>query len=163
VAQLREFNWRTDREAIMGFQTEIYENNFPGFQISPGFLRDYEQQIRTATRHPGEHLLVLQDEQGICGFVWLALITTMVEPYVGYIKNIYVAPRLRGQGYGKVLLNAADEWFRSRGCSKASLDASVCNERAVGVYVAAGYEPTRYRMEKSYVPKTPQEGSGEVP
>lgn len=152
MPRLREFRWRTDREGILGFQAEIYETNFPGFQMSPGFLHDYETQIRRADRHPAEHMFVLEDEHGLCGFVWIALITTMVEPFVGYIKNIYVAPRLRGQGCGKMLLDAADDWFRRNGCTKASLDASLCNERAIQIYHAAGYEPVRYRMEKVYEP-----------
>jgi ribosomal protein S18 acetylase RimI-like enzyme len=112
------------------------------------FLRDYEAQIRRATRHPGEKMYVLEDSTGVCGFIWLALITTMVDPFVGYIKNIYVAPRLRGRGKGRLLLEAADDWFKRHGCSKATLDASVCNGRAVEIYRSAGYEPTRYRMEK---------------
>jgi len=146
---LREFRWRTDRDPVLGFQAEIYETNFPGFQINPAFLRDYEQQIRQALRHPSEHLLVLEDGEGVCGFLWVALINTMVEPFVGYIKNIYTAPRVRGRGYGRMLLAAADDWFRSRGCTKASLDASVCNGRAVTIYEAAGYSAVRVRMEKS--------------
>lgn len=148
TAQLREFRWRTDHQAVLGFQKEIYETNFPGFHMSQSFLRDYEQQIRRALRHPSEHLMVLEDEEGVAGFMWLALINTMVEPYVGYIKNIYVAPRLRARGYGRMLLSAADKWFLDRGCHKATLDASVCNSRAVGVYEAAGYHVQRYRMEK---------------
>jgi ribosomal protein S18 acetylase RimI-like enzyme len=145
---LREFRWRTDRDAVLGFQAEIYEMNFPGFRIHAAFLRDYEQQLRQSLRHPSEHLMVLEDGEGLCGFLWVALINTMVEPFVGYIKNIYVAPRLRARGYGRMLLSAADQWFRSRGCTKASLDASACNGRAVAVYEAAGYAAVRVRMEK---------------
>ena len=161
MPQLREFRWRTDKDAVLGFQAEIYELNFPGFRMAPGFLRDYEQQIKTATRHPGEHLIVLEDEQGIGGFIWIALITTMVEPFVGYIKNVYVASRLRGQGCAKQLLEAADVWFKSHACTKVALDASVCNERAVQIYLAAGFEPMRYRMEKTYSAGTPTTGPGE--
>jgi ribosomal protein S18 acetylase RimI-like enzyme len=154
---LREFRWRTDRDAVLDFQTEIYEGNFPGFQMNPGFLRDYEQQIRKALRHPGEHLVVLEDDDGVCGFLWICLITTMVEPFVGYIKNIYTSPRVRGKGYGRLLLSAADEWFRRNGCRKASLDASVCNARAVGIYEASGYRPARYRMEKDLTAEDAEE------
>jgi ribosomal protein S18 acetylase RimI-like enzyme len=163
MPQLREFRWRTDRDAVLGFQTEIYELNFPGFRITPNFLRDYEQQLKTATRHPGEHLIVLEDEQGIGGFIWIALITTMVEPFAGYIKNVYVAARLRGQGWGRQLLDAADLWFKGHGCTKVALDASVCNERAVQIYLAAGFEPMRYRMEKTYSAGTSTTDTGEQP
>jgi putative acetyltransferase len=74
----------------------------------------------------------------------------MVDPLVGYVKNIYIAPEVRGQGYAKMLLEAADEWFRFRGCTKATLDVSVCNEEAVSLYQSAGYEIIRHRMEKSF-------------
>jgi ribosomal protein S18 acetylase RimI-like enzyme len=146
---LREFRWRTDRDEVLGFQAEIYETNFPGFQVGQAFLRDYEAQIRKALRHPGERLMVLADEDGLCGFMWLALVTTMVEAFVGYIKSIYIAPRLRSKGYARMMLSAADEWFRQQGCRKASLDASACNPHAIDVYEAAGYQPVRYRMEKA--------------
>ena len=148
--RIREMNWRTDKDAVLGFQKEIYETNFPGFRMTPAFLRDYEQQMRRALREAGERVLVLDEAGQICGFLWLAIVTTMVEPRVGYIKNIYVAHGWRGQGYGRQLLDAADEWFRKSGCAKAALDASVCNRRAVAVYLAAGYGAARYRMEKWY-------------
>ena len=146
--ELREFRWRTDRDPVLEFQTEIYETNFPGFRMHEAFIRDYEAQMRKAWRHPGEYMVVLEDEEGVCGFMWLALISTMVDAFVGYIKNIYVAPRLRGQGHGRMLLAEADRWFRGHGCRKAALDASVCNPQAVAAYQRAGYVPTRYRMEK---------------
>jgi ribosomal protein S18 acetylase RimI-like enzyme len=72
----------------------------------------------------------------------------MVDPCVGYIKNIYVASRLRGQGYGKVLLRFAEQWCAGHGVNRISLDASCCNEHAVSLYRRAGYEATRLRMEK---------------
>ena len=160
---IRPMNWRTDREGVLRFQKEIYETNFPGFRMSSAFLHDYEQQMRRALRQSNERLLVLDEEGEVCGFLWLALITTMVEPYVGYIKNIYVAPRWRGRGHARALLEAADDWFRLRGCSKATLDASVCNGRALAVYEAAGYTPARYRMEKVYESNAMEElGGGEL-
>lgn len=148
--QIRAMNWRTDRTAVLAFQKEIYETNFPGFRMTVSFLRDYEVQLKQALRSQMERVLVLEDEQGVCGLLWLSLITTMVEPLVGYIKNIYVAPRVRGEGWGRALLNEADRWFRQNGCPKAALDATIANERAVSTYIRAGYAPARYRMEKHY-------------
>lgn len=147
---IREMNWRSDREAVLSFQQEVYETNFPGFRISGAFLRDYEQQLRQALRTASERLLVLDHDGEVAGFLWLALLATAVDPCVGYIKNVYVAPQLRGQGYGRRLLEVADEWFRANGCRRGTLDASVCNERAVEIYENAGYRPVRYRMEKIY-------------
>ena len=154
---LRDFVWRTDRHAVLSFQKEVYETNFPGFRISQGFLRDYEQQLKQALRQPGERIVVMEEAGEIVGFIWLSLMQTMVEPLVGYIKNIYVAPAMRCRGCARMLLDEADRWFISHGCKKSGVDASVCNPRAIAVYEAAGYQPTRYRMEKCYGAGPPDE------
>ena len=146
---IRRFNWRRDRQAVLQFQYETYERNFPGFRVDEAFLRDYDRQLREAARHPAERLWVLEEAGEVCGFVWAALITTMIDLCVGYIKNVYVTPNWRAHGYGKQLLATAEQWFRDEGIPKASLDASVENPEALALYEAMGYRVTRMRMEKS--------------
>jgi ribosomal protein S18 acetylase RimI-like enzyme len=146
--RVRDFRWPQDRNAVLGFQYEVYETNFPGFRVTKAFLDDFALQLREAAHNPTEKMYVLDDDGRVCGFVWLEIRSTMIDPIVGYIKNIYVAPELRGQGYGRLLLATAEEWLRHRGSQKVSLDVSVCNERAVRFYQAMGYQTTRYRMDK---------------
>jgi ribosomal protein S18 acetylase RimI-like enzyme len=146
----RQFNWRVDRDAVLSFQHEIYETNFEGCSVDDSFLYDYSLALREATRNPSENLLVLERGGEVVGFLWLSLMSTLVDDCVGYIKNIYVAPELRGTGCGRYLLQLADEWFQSNGATKATLDATACNERAVGLYRDSGYDVVRYRMEKHY-------------
>lgn len=150
--RVRKFDWRRDREAVLGFQYEIYETNFAGCVVDDGFLYDYSIALRDAARNPSENLLVLEQAGKVVGFLWLSLMATLVDDCVGYIKNIYVAPELRGLGCGRYLLEVADDWFMSSGASKATLDATADNERAVGLYMRFGYETVRYRMEKHYTP-----------
>ena len=145
---VRLFNWRRDRQAVLQFQYETYERNFPGFRVDGAFLRDYERQLREAARHPAERLWVLEDDGQVCGFVWAALIATMLEPCVGYIKSVYVAPNWRGRGCGEQLIATAEQWFADEGIPKATLDASVGNQAALGLYERLGYRVTRLRMEK---------------
>ena len=135
---------------MLSCQKEIYDTIFPGFRINHRFLRDYAYQLRQCLRNPAERLLVLDHDGAVVGFMWLSLTGTAVDSCAGYIKNIYVAPQLRGQGYARLLLAAADEWFCASGCQRSALDASICNERAVNIYHQAGYRPVRYRMEKVY-------------
>jgi len=148
--RVRKFDWRRDREAVLGFQYEIYETNFDGCVVDDGFLYDYSIALRDAARNPSENLLVLEQGGKVVGFLWLSLMATLVDDCVGYIKNIYVAPELRGLGCGRYLLEVADEWFLSSGATKATLDATADNERAVGLYMRFGYDVVRYRMEKHY-------------
>ncbi len=148
MAHIRNFNVGKDLRTVLQFQYEIYEHNFPGFRVDKDFLDDCTRQLRAAANSRREQIWVLETAGEVQGFVWGALITSMVDEFVGYIKNVYVAPEIRGQGYAKRLMEVAEDWFRSQGAPKASLDASVCNQPAVAFYEKTGYHATRVRMEK---------------
>ncbi len=143
---LRRFDVRRDLDTVMDFQYEVYESNFPGFRVDESFRKEYRRDMRRAARDPGEMLYVLEQDGCACGFIWVAMMTTLVDPRVGYIKNVYVAPHLRGQGEAERLMQAAEEWVRENGATKVMLDASVVNERAVEFYRKVGYEVERVRM-----------------
>ena len=148
--RLRPMDWRRDHEAVIAFQYETYEGNFAGFRISDSFVQDFSEQLRRALRSRWEKALVLVDQRNrVYGFIWLTLMSTMVEDWMGYIKNIYVSPELRGRGYARMMLDEAETWFAAQNVSKISLDASACNPRAVELYRTAGFHVARYRMEKT--------------
>jgi ribosomal protein S18 acetylase RimI-like enzyme len=148
LVTVRTLDFNRDAEAVLRFQVEIYERNFPGFRVTESFLRDYRKQLRRASRQWSEGLFVLDDGENARGFLWVGLVGTMVAPSVGYIKNLYVDPTLRGQGWARVLLGMAEKWVSDKGATEIELDASVCNPEAVRLYEAAGYETQRLRMAK---------------
>ncbi|MGQ9730984.1 MAG: GNAT family N-acetyltransferase [Candidatus Zipacnadales bacterium] len=148
LLNIRRFDFNRDIEAVLRFQVEIYETNFPGFRVTESFLRDYRKQLRHARRQWTEGLFILDDGDKPRAFLWVGLISTMITPTIGYIKNIYVDPELRRQGWGRELLRVAEQWARAHGASEIELDASVCNEEAVRLYEAMGYETRRLRMVK---------------
>ena len=148
TAQIRKFSVRRDLKTLLPFQYEIYERNFPGFRVDTDFLEDYAHQLRAAAKSRSEQIWVLEIDGQVRGFVWGALITSMVDEFIGYIKNVYVTPEMRGQGYAKMLMQVAEDWFRSQGAHKSSLDASICNQQAVDFYERTGYRTARMRMEK---------------
>jgi len=150
--EIKELNWRKHSRDVLEFQREIYETNFPGFQADERFLRDYGNDIRRSLNSPSEGLYVLEDQGRACGFLWVSLISTLVDPCIGYIRNIYVAPQLRGEGFGRWLLELAENWCRRHGVERISLDASCCNERAVSIYQRCGFDVVRVRMEKRLEP-----------
>jgi len=146
----RELDWKRDRRQVLEFQRDTYELNFPGFRVTPAFLRDYEAQLRQSYQSGNDGLFVLECEQGLGGFLWVSLIATMTDACVGFINNLYVAPEHRQRGLGRLLVEKADEWFRSRGVRRAQLTASTVNPVAIGLYEKMGYETIRVRMEKTY-------------
>ena len=146
--QIKKLNWRQHSRDVMEFQREIYETNFPGFSVDRQFLRYYSSEIRRSLGDSCEGLFVLEEDGRARGFLWVSLIATMVDPCIGYIKNVYVAPELREQGHGKRLIAFAEEWCASKGVTRISLDASCCNPQVVALYEGLGFEAVRLRMEK---------------
>jgi len=157
---LRRFNARRDLDQVLEFQREVYEVNFPGFEVDDYFRGDYARDLRRAARDPNEALYVLEQDGRLCGFIWAAVISTIVDPRVGYIKNVYVAPHLRGRGQADRLMLEAERWLASQAIDKIMLDASIINQRAVAFYEKMQYVTERVRMVKRFGHPAGPETSG---
>jgi aminoglycoside 6'-N-acetyltransferase I len=59
---------------------------------------------------------------------------------VGYLEGWYVDEDLRGQGIGKALMQAAEDWARSLGITEMASDTWLDNEISIKAHLAAGYE-----------------------
>jgi aminoglycoside 6'-N-acetyltransferase I len=59
---------------------------------------------------------------------------------VGYIEGWFVDEDLRGQGLGKALIHAAEDWARNLGLTEMASDTWIDNEHAIRVHLSAGYE-----------------------
>jgi len=148
LISVRRFDFGRDVEDVLRFQVEIYERNFPGFRVTESFLRDYRRTLKRASRLWSEGIFVLDEAKRPRGFLWVSLIATMVSPCVGYVKNVYVDPDLRGKGWGRELVRVAEAWARERGAKQVELDASVCNPDAIALYEQFGYRTVRLRMAR---------------
>ena len=58
---------------------------------------------------------------------------------VGYIEGWYVDKRIRGQGVGKMLVMAAEDWVREQGWSEIASDTWLDNETSIQAHLALGY------------------------
>ena len=59
---------------------------------------------------------------------------------VGYIEGWYVDEDLRGQGIGKALVKAAEEWARSQGLTEMASDTWLDNDVSIQAHLKMGYE-----------------------
>jgi aminoglycoside 6'-N-acetyltransferase I len=61
---------------------------------------------------------------------------------VGYIEGWYVDADLRGQGIGKALMQAAEDWARGLGLKEMGSDTWLDNEASIRAHTRLGYEET---------------------
>lgn len=59
---------------------------------------------------------------------------------VGYIESWYVAPRLRGSGGGRALMETVEQWARERGCLELASDTDLENIGSLGAHRRLGFE-----------------------
>ena len=145
---LRSFDFAHDADAICAFQEETYRVNFPDFEFTPEFTQAFRHDLRRAALDTAHEMFVL-DEGAPVGFLWLVVCeNTWTRERYGYINNIFVAPRLRGQGLAAELMAQSDAFFRNRRIKRVRLTVTASNMDAVHLYERCGYEVTRWEMEK---------------
>jgi GNAT superfamily N-acetyltransferase len=66
---------------------------------------------------------------------------------VGWVEEIVVRGRDRGQGIGRVLMDAFEEWAAAEGCALVAL----ATRRAAPFYLALGYEESATYFRKVLV------------
>ena len=59
---------------------------------------------------------------------------------VGYLEGWLVDEDLRGQGIGKALMNAAENWARSQGLHEIASDTWLENDISINAHLKMGYE-----------------------
>jgi aminoglycoside 6'-N-acetyltransferase I len=98
-------------------------------------LRGAEEQVFFAERPEG----------GLCGFLEAAIRSRAdgcESTPVGYIEGWYVDPDARRQGVGRALVEAAEDWARSKGCRQMASDAELWNDLSHQAHGALGYRET---------------------
>jgi putative acetyltransferase len=65
----------------------------------------------------------------------------VIEPGVGEIKRMYVAPQSRGHGLGRRILEALEERGRELGLRELKLETGDQQPEALAMYRAYGYQP----------------------
>lgn len=147
--RIRHLDYPDDTGQILAFLPELYETNFPGFVIDTEFVVRKRNQLREASRDPGQTVLVAEDSLGICGFIWLLIEIDFNGRRRGEVSALYVAKRVRGQGVGRRLMEEGEELLRTYGCQSVLLMVTASNEVAGELYRSMGYEVTRHQMEKT--------------
>lgn len=84
------------------------------------------------------------------GTLWISLRRPTDVADTGWIYDIEVAPEYRGLGWGRSLLQAAEDEARSHGLTGLGLNVFGSNEVACRLYVSAGYDIASQQMRKLF-------------
>jgi GNAT superfamily N-acetyltransferase len=101
-------------------------------------------------KEAGELPLVVTLEKAIVGLIGRHLMMTVHRPApVGRIPILVVAEEARGRGIGRMLLKAAEDWMRDKGCKLVEVTSNDRRTAAHAFYRHMGYERTSIRFAKT--------------
>ena len=97
----------------------------------------------------GMSILAAFDGDVRVGYVWLNLEPRISTSGEAWIYDIEVAGELRGRGYGRLLLEAAEDEARRAGATYLGLNVFGANRVARSLYESSGYEVKTIQMRKA--------------
>ena len=112
---------------------------------------DAEDRLFLIAERPGDRQRV--------GFIYaVTLVDFFTGESHGHISDVVVSGGSEGQGVGRTLMAAAEEWARTRGYRFMTLGVFPQNRRAMSLYDQLGYRPDTIRMLKVLGPARDSSG-----
>ena len=103
----------------------------------------YKQQVglKSIIENPYVgHILVMKDDEQVIGMVSLLYtISTALGGRVAILEDLVLTDEKRGKGEGAILLNAAIDFAKERGCLRITLLTDPTNHRAIRFYQRHGF------------------------
>lgn len=97
-------------------------------------------------------IFVAEDEEGVLGYAFLAVIQHVNDNILTDIKTLYiddlcVDENIRGKHIGKKLYEYVLEYAKEIGCYNVTLNVWQGNDSAFGFYEKCGFRPQKLGME----------------
>jgi GNAT superfamily N-acetyltransferase len=107
----------------------------------------FDELLPDGRESAGAHLLVVQSELGErVGTLWLGPHPTRSDH--GFVYDVVIEERVRGRGFGRAAMLAAEEVLRREGKSAVSLNVFGFNTTAHRLYQSLGYDVVSTQMSK---------------
>ena len=115
----------------------------------PATTKEMAVRLRQALRaRDGVCLVAETNEGGVIGWVHASVTPLLEVERRAEVNGLVVEERVRSRGAGWLLLEAAENWARKRGCKGMSVRSNVIRERAHMFYLRNGYE--HYKTQKAF-------------
>ncbi len=140
------------REFVIGLAPRLTD----GFPLPPWRTPEEVARTEAATLDlaltvlpEGNALLIAESVGGTpAGLIYLERLFDYYRRPHGHVGILAVAAEAEGQGVGRLLLEAAEDWAREQKLRMISLNVFAGNERARRVYERLGYTPETLRYVK---------------
>ena len=108
-----------------------------------------ENRLQAMLAHPEYVLFLAETDHTVVGLVgaYLTLGLEIDGPY-GRLTGLVVDEGWRGQGIGRMLLEAVEDWLKECGASLLLITSGLHRAEAHGFYRHLGYEETGLRFAK---------------
>lgn len=118
---------------------------------TPQTERGYAGFLASQIEKPNVAVLVAEQGGEVCGYTYAALegydYMTLRGP-AGVLNDIVVDPAFRGQGIGRMLLDATLSALTTRGAPRVVLSTAERNEPAQRLFARAGFRRTMIEMTR---------------
>ena len=109
---------------------------------------DFSRLLPDGHHTDNQYFWVALDGDHEVGMLWLAF-TEQSDGLHAFGYDFLVHPALRRQGYGRLILAAAEQLCRERGVVAVGLSVFSANAGAQALYEALGFKVTMLQMTKS--------------
>lgn len=109
---------------------------------------DYARLLPQGLATPGSHLWTAYVESTPVGMLWVA-VTEGPEESTAFVYDVQVRPEHRRRGYGRAVMQAAEDFCLERGVSTLRLNVFGDNEAARALYEQLGFATTSVQMAKT--------------
>ena len=116
-----------------------------------GTLRGYAAFIGSQLDEPNAAIFVAEQGNEVLGYAYVALESydyMSLRGPAGILHDIIVDPAARGRGVGRLLLDAALVYLKSRGAPQVVLSTAVKNEAAQRLFASVGFRSTMIEMTR---------------
>jgi GNAT superfamily N-acetyltransferase len=117
-----------------------------GYPAKPAEMAQRLRHIKPASQHA---VLVAESTMPrVIGWLHVSVEPLLEVELRAEVNGLVVADDERSRGAGALLLRAAEQWARKRGCKNMSVRSNVVRERAHQFYLRNGYE--HYKTQKAF-------------
>ncbi|HEY2835232.1 MAG TPA: GNAT family N-acetyltransferase [Rhizomicrobium sp.] len=144
-----------DEPAILSFiwSLQTFENAFePNRRLDPDFGAQHWADVRAQAETRGA-LFIAEGESRPVGWAFVVeepgdLFVKQEERRYGFIAELFVVDSARGQGHGRALIAACEDWARARGMAVLLIGVLTGNDKAAAVYRRDGFAPYNLFIRK---------------